>query len=136
MAYPFPAIARVDSILMAFTSWSLLVQTGLDQYAIKKFAEALEVVPRILSETSGQDAEKVRSRLRVSFDGFLSPTCRLFFPLILGSVGFIVRLPPSILPYQQLGSRSRQHADEASRTLYLFLYRRYIPCNGWSTATT
>ncbi|CAM9476466.1 unnamed protein product, partial [Hapterophycus canaliculatus] len=33
--------------------------TGLDQYAIKKFAEALEVVPRILSETSGQDAEKV-----------------------------------------------------------------------------
>lgn len=34
-------------------------QTGLDQYAIKKFAEALEVVPRILSETSGQDAEKV-----------------------------------------------------------------------------
>lgn len=36
-----------------------VVQTGLDQYAIKKFAEALEVVPRILSETSGQDAEKV-----------------------------------------------------------------------------
>lgn len=36
------------------------VQTGLDQYAIKKFAQALEVVPRILSETSGQDAEKVR----------------------------------------------------------------------------
>ncbi|CAN0106406.1 unnamed protein product, partial [Ectocarpus sp. 12 AP-2014] len=33
--------------------------TGLDQYAIKKFAEALEVVPRILSETSGQNAEKV-----------------------------------------------------------------------------
>lgn len=35
------------------------MQTGLDQYAIKKFAEALEVIPRILSETSGQDAEKV-----------------------------------------------------------------------------
>lgn len=35
------------------------MQTGLDQYAIKKFAEALEIVPRILSETAGQDAEKV-----------------------------------------------------------------------------
>ncbi|CAM9650222.1 unnamed protein product [Ectocarpus fasciculatus] len=41
-------------------------QTGLDQYAIKKFAEALEVVPRILSETSGQDAEKVLATLRTA----------------------------------------------------------------------
>lgn len=41
-------------------------QTGLDQYAIKKFAEALEVVPRILSETSGQDAEKVLAALRTA----------------------------------------------------------------------
>lgn len=40
-------------------------QTGLDQYAIKKFAEALEVIPRILSETSGQDAEKVHGVLRL-----------------------------------------------------------------------
>ena len=36
------------------------MQTGLDQYAIDKFAEALEVIPRIISETSGQDVEKVR----------------------------------------------------------------------------
>lgn len=47
-------------------------QTGLDQYAIKKFGEALEVIPRILSETSGQDAEKVGLNLRhaaVSWNG-------------------------------------------------------------------
>ncbi|CAM9994588.1 unnamed protein product [Choristocarpus tenellus] len=41
-------------------------QTGLDQYAIKKFAEALEVVPRILSETAGQDPEKVLAALRMA----------------------------------------------------------------------
>lgn len=29
---------------------------GLDQYAMRKFAEALEVIPRILAENSGQDA--------------------------------------------------------------------------------
>lgn len=29
---------------------------GLDQYAIRKFAEALEVVPRTLAENSGADA--------------------------------------------------------------------------------
>lgn len=41
-------------------------QTGLDQYAINKFAEALEVIPRILSETSGHDAEKVLASLRTA----------------------------------------------------------------------
>ena len=30
--------------------------TGLDQYAMRKFAEALEIVPRTLAESSGQDA--------------------------------------------------------------------------------
>lgn len=29
---------------------------GLEQYAMRKFAESLEVIPRILAENSGQDA--------------------------------------------------------------------------------
>lgn len=36
---------------------------GLEQYAINKFAEALEVVPRILAENSGQDPTEVISGL-------------------------------------------------------------------------
>lgn len=36
---------------------------GLDQYAIKKYAEALEVIPRILAETSGLDATNMISNL-------------------------------------------------------------------------
>lgn len=36
---------------------------GLDQYAIDKFADALEVVPRILAETSGCNATDVVSNL-------------------------------------------------------------------------
>jgi len=36
---------------------------GLDQYAIRKFAEALEVVPRILAENSGHSATQVLSNL-------------------------------------------------------------------------
>lgn len=36
---------------------------GLDQYAIKKYAEAFEVIPRILAETSGFDATNVVSML-------------------------------------------------------------------------
>ncbi|CEG37195.1 t-complex protein theta subunit [Plasmopara halstedii] len=36
---------------------------GLDQYAIKKFGEAIEVVPRILAENSGQMATEVLSSL-------------------------------------------------------------------------
>jgi T-complex protein 1 subunit theta len=36
---------------------------GLEQYAINKFAEALEVVPRILAENSGQNATDVVSAL-------------------------------------------------------------------------
>jgi len=36
---------------------------GLDQYAIKKYGEALEVVPRILAENSGQVAVDVISQL-------------------------------------------------------------------------
>lgn len=36
---------------------------GLDQYSIAKFADALEVVPRILAETSGSNATDVVSNL-------------------------------------------------------------------------
>ncbi|OQR96764.1 T-complex protein 1 subunit theta [Achlya hypogyna] len=36
---------------------------GLDQYAIKKFAEALEIVPRTLAENAGQQATQVISSL-------------------------------------------------------------------------
>lgn len=36
---------------------------GLDQYAIKKYAEALEIIPRILAETSGLDATSLISTL-------------------------------------------------------------------------
>lgn len=37
--------------------------TGLEQYATQKFAEALEVVPRTIADSSGQDAEKSISTL-------------------------------------------------------------------------
>ena len=37
--------------------------SGLDQYAIGKFGEALECVPRVLAENSGRDAIKVLSAL-------------------------------------------------------------------------
>ena len=37
---------------------------GLEQYAVRKFAEALEVVPRTLAETAGQDAVRTVSVLR------------------------------------------------------------------------
>jgi T-complex protein 1 subunit theta len=36
---------------------------GLPQYAIKKFAEAFEVIPRTLAESAGLDATEVLSRL-------------------------------------------------------------------------
>ncbi|KAJ1548089.1 T-complex protein 1 subunit theta, partial [Nowakowskiella sp. JEL0078] len=36
---------------------------GLNQYAIKKFAEALEVVPRTLAENAGMDSTEVLSKL-------------------------------------------------------------------------
>jgi len=38
-------------------------QTGLEQYAINKFAEAFEVVPRTLAENSGLNATDVVSTL-------------------------------------------------------------------------
>lgn len=36
---------------------------GLDQYAIKKFGDALEIVPRILAENAGKMATEVISSL-------------------------------------------------------------------------
>lgn len=39
---------------------------GLDQYAIKKFGDAIEVVPRILAENSGKMATEVLSSLYAS----------------------------------------------------------------------
>lgn len=37
--------------------------TGLDQYAIKKFGEALEVIPRTLAENAGQDGMAAISKM-------------------------------------------------------------------------
>jgi len=39
---------------------------GLDQYAIKKFGEAFEIIPRTLAENSGQDSTEVLSLLYAS----------------------------------------------------------------------
>eukprot|EP00879_Flechtneria_rotunda_P028740 GHRR01030957.1.p1 GENE.GHRR01030957.1~~GHRR01030957.1.p1 ORF type:complete len:142 (+),score=46.59 GHRR01030957.1:814-1239(+) len=38
-------------------------QTGLDQYAIARYAEALEIVPRTIAENSGLPASEVIARL-------------------------------------------------------------------------
>jgi len=40
--------------------------TGLEQYSIRAFADALEIVPRILAETSGLHADTVLSQLQAS----------------------------------------------------------------------
>jgi len=40
--------------------------TGLDQYAIKKFSEALEIVPRTLAETTGMPGTETLSELRAA----------------------------------------------------------------------
>jgi T-complex protein 1 subunit theta len=46
----------------ALQEWSK-TQTGLEQYAINKYAEAFEVVPRTLAENSGLNATDVVSAL-------------------------------------------------------------------------
>ena len=43
-------------------------QTELDQYAIKKFAEALEVIPRILLESSGGDSVHAIASLQAAHE--------------------------------------------------------------------
>eukprot|EP00245_Coleochaete_scutata_P002966 TRINITY_DN14219_c0_g1_i1.p1 TRINITY_DN14219_c0_g1~~TRINITY_DN14219_c0_g1_i1.p1 ORF type:complete len:545 (+),score=124.80 TRINITY_DN14219_c0_g1_i1:157-1791(+) len=44
-------------------------ETGLDQYAINKFAECLEIVPRILAENAGQNATDLISSLYAAHVG-------------------------------------------------------------------
>ncbi len=61
-----------------------LTTPGLEQYAIKKFAEALEVVPRTLAENSGKLATDVISELYVVFcvdddDDVTAPVLRFVF---------------------------------------------------------
>jgi len=51
-------------------------QTGLDQYAITKFAAALEVVPRVLAENAGLNAENVLPILRAAHAAG-NPNCGL-----------------------------------------------------------
>ncbi|KAH3743087.1 Tcomplex protein 1, theta subunit [Pelomyxa schiedti] len=49
-------------LAIRISSWGE-TQPGLDQYAIKKFAEAFEVVPRTLSENSGLNQTETVSKL-------------------------------------------------------------------------
>jgi len=48
-------------------------QSGLDQYAVKKFAEAFEIIPRTLAENSGQDATSLISSLYSAHAGATNP---------------------------------------------------------------
>ncbi len=50
---------------------------GLDQYGIKKFAEALDVVPRTLVENSGCDTTAMMHALHVSHDVANGPDAAL-----------------------------------------------------------
>lgn len=49
--------------MLTWVSTSLQTCPGLDQYAIKKFAEAFEAIPRALAENSGVKANEVISKL-------------------------------------------------------------------------
>jgi len=67
---------------------------GLAQHAIKRFADALEVVPRTLAENAGLDATEVLSRLYAAHQGNDK-----------GSVGVDVEVS---LPIFSIGSVDRQ----------------------------
>merc|ERR1711964_300885 len=43
--------------------------TGMEQYSIKRFAQALEVVPRTLAENSGMDGTEIVSKLYSAHEG-------------------------------------------------------------------
>ncbi len=58
---PAGGAAEVE-VARLLTEWGKK-QSGLEQYAINKFAEAFEVVPRTLAENSGLDAPDVVSSL-------------------------------------------------------------------------
>jgi len=56
--------AELAARLRAFAE----TQTGLEQYAVHKFAEAFECVPRALADNAGLDATKVIADLRAKHD--------------------------------------------------------------------
>ena len=61
-----PAGGAVEAELAARLGELARRETGLDQYAIAKFAEALEVVPRTLAESSGLPAADCVAALRAA----------------------------------------------------------------------
>ncbi|KAF2156928.1 T-complex protein 1 subunit theta [Myriangium duriaei CBS 260.36] len=48
---------------------------GLAQYAVRKYAEAFEVVPRLLAESAGLDATEVLARLYTAHSGSSDEVC-------------------------------------------------------------
>ena len=53
---------QLSKQLKAFATETALVTGSLDQYAIRKFADAFDVIPRTLAENSGQDPSTVMLR--------------------------------------------------------------------------
>lgn len=58
-----PAGGASEIAIAARLAAAARAETGLEQYAIAKFAAALEVVPRTLAENAGQNATDVLSAL-------------------------------------------------------------------------
>ena len=61
---------------------------GLDQYAVRKFAEALEVVPRTLAENAGEDSTAVVSELTEKYATAMD--CGFGVDIENGGVGKVV----------------------------------------------
>ena len=61
-----PAGGCTEIQLSKYLTQKATETVGLDQYAILKFAEALEVVPRVLAENSGHSATDVVARLHAA----------------------------------------------------------------------
>lgn len=59
----FSQISFVIQCNLTATPTSVQTCPGLDQYAIKKFAEAFEAIPRALAENSGIKANELISKL-------------------------------------------------------------------------
>lgn len=84
--------------MLMWFSTSLQTCPGLDQYAIKKFAEAFEAIPRALAENSGIKANEVISKLyavhqegnkNVGFDIEVSSSSHY---LLLSSTGLYLKV--------------------------------------------